>query len=89
MQSQIIAFFQQTGKESQKYNALFNYHYRIMYLQILYDFCIHEKKYHIPKQKKPNQKTKRKFIVLNTFAIENTNYMLRNFKPLINRLNNN
>lgn len=39
--------------------------------------------------KKPNQKTKRKFIVLNTFAIENTNYMLRNFKPLINCLNNN
>lgn len=93
MQSQIIAFFQQTGKESQKYNALYNYHYRIMYLQIRYDFCIHEKKYHIPKKKnqtkKPNQKTKRKFIVLNTFAIENTNYMLRNFKPLINCLNNN
>lgn len=39
--------------------------------------------------KKPNQKTKRKFIVLNTFAVENTNYMLRNFKPLINCLNNN
>lgn len=45
-----------------------------MYLQILYEFCKKKKKkkYHIP------TKT-RKFIVLNTFAIKDTIYMLKFF----------